>query len=85
MQGGLDHMDRAIKWNFTKFVVDKAGQPVARCRPFLVPEKVLKSILLRSDFTGCGQVWRYPAPTLLRFVLVVHWRRSIFIWDYVCF
>merc|ERR1739844_208467 len=32
-QGGLDHMDRAIKWNFTKFVVDKAGQPVARFEP----------------------------------------------------
>ena len=30
-QGGL--LGKGIKWNFTKFVVDKEGQPVARFGP----------------------------------------------------
>ena len=34
-QGGL--LGSGIKWNFTKFVVDQAGQPVARLGPMTDP------------------------------------------------
>jgi len=36
--GGLLGQD--IKWNFTKFVIDKNGQPVRRYPPTTKPEKI---------------------------------------------
>lgn len=43
-EGGL--LGSAIKWNFTKFVVDKEGKPVARFGPMDDPiPKVEKEIL----------------------------------------
>ena len=33
-----------IKWNFTKFLVDKNGQPVKRFAPTTTPEKIAKDI-----------------------------------------
>ncbi|XP_046662192.1 probable phospholipid hydroperoxide glutathione peroxidase isoform X2 [Homalodisca vitripennis] len=33
-----------IKWNFTKFVVDKNGQPVDRFAPTTPPHKLLKAL-----------------------------------------
>ena len=45
-QGGL--LGKGIKWNFTKFVVDKEGQPVARFGPMDDPipkvEKAIKNL-----------------------------------------
>ena len=37
-QGGL--MGRKIKWNFTKFLVDRKGNVVGRFAPNVVPEKL---------------------------------------------
>ncbi len=31
---------KALKWNFTKFLVDRRGQPVERFSPTTVPEKI---------------------------------------------
>ncbi len=45
-KGGL--FGSSIKWNFTKFVVDKNGNPVKRYAPTTTPEKMeafIKSIL----------------------------------------
>lgn len=42
-QGGFLGMD-GIKWNFTKFLVDKNGQPVDRFAPTTSPESVGKKI-----------------------------------------
>jgi glutathione peroxidase len=33
-----------IKWNFTKFLVDKNGNPVKRFAPMVKPEKLEKAI-----------------------------------------
>ncbi len=33
-----------IKWNFTKFLVDRNGQPVARFEPTVAPEQIEKDI-----------------------------------------
>jgi len=35
---------RRIKWNFTKFLVDRAGQPIKRYAPRSKPEKITKDI-----------------------------------------
>lgn len=35
---------RAIKWNFTKFLVDSSGNPVKRYAPSTKPEKIAKDI-----------------------------------------
>jgi glutathione peroxidase len=35
---------KAIKWNFTKFVVDKEGNPVKRYAPQDKPEKIIEDI-----------------------------------------
>lgn len=42
---------RAIKWNFTKFLIDPAGRVVARFAPFTRPEKIAGAIeaLLPDD------------------------------------
>jgi len=29
-----------IKWNFTKFLIDKEGKPVKRFSPLVKPEKI---------------------------------------------
>ncbi|KAK9872387.1 hypothetical protein WA026_017845 [Henosepilachna vigintioctopunctata] len=41
-QGGL--LIDAIKWNFTKFIVDKNGQPVDRQGPNVSPKAMLKTL-----------------------------------------
>ncbi|MDG1332188.1 MAG: glutathione peroxidase [Crocinitomicaceae bacterium] len=38
LSGGL--FGRAIKWNFTKFLIDKNGKPVKRFAPTTKPEKM---------------------------------------------
>ena len=35
---------RAIKWNFTKFLVDRAGRPVRRYAPTMKPEALVPDI-----------------------------------------
>lgn len=35
---------RAVKWNFTKFLVDRAGRPVRRFAPSVAPESLRASI-----------------------------------------
>jgi glutathione peroxidase len=35
---------RRIKWNFTKFLVDRSGQPIKRYAPRSKPEKITKDI-----------------------------------------
>jgi glutathione peroxidase len=35
---------RSIKWNFTKFLVDRSGKPVKRYGPRTVPEAIVKDI-----------------------------------------
>ena len=35
---------KAIKWNFTKFFIDKSGSPVRRFAPKDTPEKIIDSI-----------------------------------------
>lgn len=40
-----------LKWNFTKFLIDKNGQPVRRFAPTTLPEKISKHIDgLLNDF-----------------------------------
>jgi len=42
----------AIKWNFTKFLVDRDGRPVKRYAPTDTPEKIerdLSSLMARTD------------------------------------
>ena len=34
----------AIKWNFTKFLVDRAGRPVKRYAPTDTPEKIEQDV-----------------------------------------
>lgn len=41
-QGGF--LGSKIKWNFTKFLIDKNGQPVKRFAPITKPEKMEKDI-----------------------------------------
>ncbi|KAL3288077.1 hypothetical protein HHI36_002528 [Cryptolaemus montrouzieri] len=41
-QGGL--LLDAIKWNFTKFIIDKNGQPVDRQGPNVSPKALLKTL-----------------------------------------
>lgn len=41
-QGGL--LGNAIKWNFTKFLVDKNGVPVERFAPTTSPKSIAKKI-----------------------------------------
>lgn len=41
-QGGL--LVDAIKWNFTKFIIDKDGQPTERHGPNTSPKSLLKSL-----------------------------------------
>lgn len=40
--GGI--LGRRIKWNFTKFVIDKNGKPVKRFAPITKPEKMEETI-----------------------------------------
>jgi glutathione peroxidase len=35
---------KQIKWNFTKFLVDRKGQPVARFAPLTKPEALTEKI-----------------------------------------
>ncbi|HOH55535.1 MAG TPA: glutathione peroxidase [Paludibacteraceae bacterium] len=42
LKGGL--FGNKIKWNFTKFVIDKNGHPVKRFAPTVTPEKIEKYI-----------------------------------------
>ncbi len=35
---------QAVKWNFTKFLIDRRGQPVARYAPTTAPEKLAADI-----------------------------------------
>jgi phospholipid-hydroperoxide glutathione peroxidase len=42
-QGGL--LVDAIKWNFTKFIVDKNGQPVERHAPNTSPQQMKENLL----------------------------------------
>jgi len=44
-QGGL--MGAGIKWNFTKFVVDQAGSPVARLGPMTDPIPAVQKEVVR--------------------------------------
>jgi phospholipid-hydroperoxide glutathione peroxidase len=41
-QGGT--LIDAIKWNFTKFIVDKNGKPVGRASPNTSPKEMLKDL-----------------------------------------
>lgn len=43
MKGGF--LGSKIKWNFTKFLIDKKGNPVKRFAPTDKPEKIEKDIL----------------------------------------
>lgn len=46
LSGGL--LGSAVKWNFTKFVIDKNGKPVKRVAPMIRPEQMeayIKKIL----------------------------------------
>ena len=42
-KGGI--FGKGIKWNFTKFLIDKEGNVVARFAPTTKPEKIKKSVL----------------------------------------
>lgn len=42
-QGG--RLGKAIKWNFTKFLVDRNGNVVERFAPVVTPEKIEEKIL----------------------------------------
>lgn len=46
-QGGL--LFDAIKWNFTKFIVDKEGKPVERHSPNTSPKEMLKDLMKYLD------------------------------------
>lgn len=35
---------KAIKWNFTKFLIDRSGNPVKRYAPVTKPEKIAKDV-----------------------------------------
>ena len=35
----------AVKWNFTKFLIDRNGSPIARFAPLDTPEKIEDDIL----------------------------------------
>ena len=37
-------LGRSIKWNFTKFLVDKNGKPIKRFAPIITPNKMEKTI-----------------------------------------
>jgi glutathione peroxidase len=37
-------LGKKIKWNFTKFLIDKTGKPVKRFSPATVPEKLVNDI-----------------------------------------
>ena len=43
----LVHMvdDNSIKWNFTKFLIDKNGEVVERFEPVVTPEEIEKYII----------------------------------------
>lgn len=41
-KGGVLNSD--IKWNFTKFLVDKSGKVVKRFAPRITPEKIVKEV-----------------------------------------
>ena len=41
-KGGL--LGNSIKWNFTKFLVDKAGVVRARFAPMTKPERLLREV-----------------------------------------
>jgi glutathione peroxidase len=41
-QGGT--LFDAIKWNFTKFLVDKEGRPIKRYSPTTEPKDIIKDI-----------------------------------------
>lgn len=41
-QGGI--LGDFIKWNFTKFIIDKNGQPVERHGPNTTPKELIKSL-----------------------------------------
>jgi glutathione peroxidase len=41
-QGGM--LFDGIKWNFTKFIVDKNGKPVERHSPNTSPKEMLKNL-----------------------------------------
>lgn len=43
LSGGL--LGSKIKWNFTKFVIDKNGKPVKRFAPITKPEKMESTLL----------------------------------------
>lgn len=42
-KGGF--LGKKIKWNFTKFLIDKKGNPIKRYAPTVKPEKIEKDIL----------------------------------------
>lgn len=46
-QGGT--LFDAIKWNFTKFIVDKQGKPVERHSPNTSPKEMLKDLMKYLD------------------------------------
>ena len=46
-QKGL--LSKKIKWNFTKFLIDKKGQVVERYAPTTAPEKIEKDILAELE------------------------------------
>ena len=35
---------KAVKWNFTKFLIDRSGNPVKRYAPVTKPEKIAKDV-----------------------------------------
>ena len=37
-------LGKNIKWNFTKFLIDKEGKPFIRFSPFTIPEKLRRDI-----------------------------------------
>ena len=37
-------LGKNIKWNFTKFLIDKEGKPFKRFSPFTKPEKLRRDI-----------------------------------------
>lgn len=49
-KGGL--LGNGIKWNFTKFLVDKEGNVVARYAPIITPQRIAPDIEKRLAKTG---------------------------------
>ena len=37
-------LGKKIRWNFTKFLIDRSGEPVKRFSPTFVPEKLVRDI-----------------------------------------